>query len=117
MIISNRSGTVESNLYRDETEKPIYELPLARNCFYPFYQTLIDYNGDMILCPHDWEKKYIVGNLSDSHIWDLWKSKKYEGARKMLSNKHRNFSPCVNCDVKGDVMGDINYEYWRNRQR
>ena len=117
MTISNRSGLIDSNKYRDENEDKIVELPLKRRCFYPFYTTLIDYNGDVILCPHDWEKKYIVGNVTENTLWNIWTSKKYDTARKMLSKKNRNFSPCDGCDVHGDVMGKENFELWQNSQK
>ena len=56
MIISNRTSLIDSNKFRPESESKVIELPLKRPCFYPFYQTVIDYNGDMLLCPHDWKK-------------------------------------------------------------
>jgi len=115
IIISNRTGLVDSNKYRDEKESKIETLPLKRQCFYPFYLTLIDYNGDMVLCPHDWGKKYVVGNLKDDHIWNLWVGKKYETARKLLSCKNRNFSPCDTCDIRGDVMGKGSHDAWANK--
>lgn len=111
--ISNRAGLIDSNKYRDKNEKKITELPLMKNCFYPFYQTLIDYNGDMIFCPHDWGKKIIVGNTEKEHIWKLWKSDKMQKPRKLLSDNDRRFSPCNLCDVKGDVMGRKSYDAWR----
>ncbi|MBT6050691.1 MAG: radical SAM protein [Candidatus Scalindua sp.] len=113
MFISNRTGLVDSNEYRTKKEDKITELPLTRACFYPFYQMLVDYNGDMIICPHDWGKKYIIGNLAKENIWDLWTSRKYETARKSLSEKNRNFQPCNTCDVYGDIFGSANYEMWK----
>lgn len=113
LIVSNRTGLVDSNEYRSKNEDKIEKLPLNRACFYPFYQMLIDYNGDMILCPHDWGKKYIIGNLAEENIWNLWTSKKYETARKLLSEKNRNFKPCNTCDVYGDIIGRANYEMWK----
>ena len=112
IIFSNRTGLVDTSKFQDETRDTVEALPLKRSCFYPFYQTLIDYNGDMILCPHDWGKEYIVGNLSERNIWDLWTSKKYQAARKLLSQKNRSFKPCNKCNVKGDLIGRPNFEKW-----
>jgi len=117
MTISNRSGLVDSNKYRDRNENKIIELPLYKNCFYPFYQMVIDYNGDIIICPHDWEKKSIVGNASEDNVFNIWKNIKFEKIRNMLSNSNRRFEPCINCDVRGDVMGVENYETWKGVQR
>ena len=113
MIISNRTSLIDSNKFRSESDCCITDLPLNRVCYYPFYQTLIDYNGDMLLCPHDWKKSNIVGNLKTDNIWDLWIGNNYESARKKLTCKNRNFNPCNSCDVKGDIIGEINHSIWR----
>jgi radical SAM protein with 4Fe4S-binding SPASM domain len=112
IIFSNRAGLIDTNKFQEETEDGTETLPLKRHCFYPFYQTLIDYNGDMILCPHDWGKEYIVGNLSEENLWDLWTSDKYQTARKFLSHENRNFKPCHKCNVKGNFIGKTNFETW-----
>ena len=77
LTISNRGGLIDSNAYRDENELRIEEFPLDRTCFYPFYQMLVDYNGDVGFCPHDWGKKFIVGNLEKENIWDIWVNRKF----------------------------------------
>ena len=74
--------------------------------------TLIDYNGDMLLCPHDWTKSMIYGNLKEKHIFDLWKGKMIESNRKILSKDSRNFIPCNKCDVDGTVIGENNFKAW-----
>ena len=117
MTISNRSGLVDSNKYRDKNETEITNLPLCKNCFYPFYQMVIDYNGDIIICPHDWKKQSIVGNASRDHVFDVWESTKFEKIRNMLSDSNRRFEPCINCDVRGDVMGIENYEAWKGESK
>ena len=113
IIFSNRAGKVDVSAYQaGEVQEP---LPMKRHCFYPFYQTLIDYNGDMILCPHDWGKEYIVGNIKEKTIWELWISKKYEAARKLLADKNRGFKPCNKCNVRGDLIGRPNFGQWMKR--
>jgi len=114
MIISNRTNLVFAKRYQAANEDKVEKLPLHRKCYYPFYQTLIDLNGDMILCPHDWGKKYVVGNLKDTSIWQLWKSRKYQKARRLLSIRNRDFIPCRTCDVYGDIIGKENYDAWKN---
>jgi len=111
-VFSNRAGLANTKTFLDETRNYEEALPLKKHCYYPFYQTLIDYNGDMILCPHDWGKEYIVGNLAKENIWDLWICKKYQVARKLLSQKNRSFKPCNKCDVRGDLIGGPNFKAW-----
>ena len=30
---------------------------LNLKCYYPSYTFFMDYNGDVLMCPHDWGKK------------------------------------------------------------
>ncbi|MGE3609185.1 MAG: SPASM domain-containing protein [Bacteriovoracaceae bacterium] len=112
MTISNRAGLINSNEYRDEKEEEIVELPLKASCYYPSYMLLVDYSGEVILCPHDWEKKFTAGNIKDKTIWDIWAGDRFKLARKLLAEKNRKFAPCNKCDVKGDVMGKESFEAW-----
>jgi radical SAM protein with 4Fe4S-binding SPASM domain len=112
MTISNRTGLVDSNQYRDEHENKINELPLKEACYYPFYMTLIDYNGDMLLCPHDWRKTKKIGNLAAEDFWDLWQNKYLSAVRKMLAAENRSFAPCKTCDVRGRVIGQDSFDAW-----
>ena len=112
ITISNRSGLINSNEFRDEDEDKIMELPLKSRCYYPFYMILVDYNGDVLLCPHDWSKKLKFGNLNSENIWDIWKGKVLANLRKKLSNADRNFNPCKSCDVLGTVIGKENFDAW-----
>ena len=41
-------------------------------CFYPSYNFFIDYNGDVLMCSHDWGKKNILGNLNKEKIIDVY---------------------------------------------
>ena len=115
LTVSNRAGLVESNEYRAETEAPIVlsELPMSKPCYYPFYQVAIDYNGDVLLCPHDWAKDLIAGNALKESIWKIWKGKRFEFARSKLMNSDRGFNPCEKCDVHGDLIGEENFEAFK----
>lgn len=112
ITISNRSGLIDSNKFRDKREETIKNLPLVKKCYYPFYMILVDYNGDVLLCPHDWKKTLKFGNLKDKHIFDIWINKKFNLIRKKLSEKNRNFSPCNLCDVDGTLIGKEIFEQW-----
>jgi len=112
ITISNRTGLVDSNEYRDEKEEAILELPLKQPCYYPFYMILVDYNGDVLLCPHDWSKALKFGNLKKEKLFDIWNGKALNGIRKRLSKSDRNFGACKNCDVIGTVIGKESFEAW-----
>lgn len=114
ITISNRVGLVDSNEFRDENENPIVELPLKQTCFYPFYMIVVDYNGDVLLCPHDWNKTLKFGNLKNENIFDIWKGKSLNNIRNKLSKSDRNFGACKNCDVLGTVIGKESFMAWNN---
>ena len=64
------------------------------------------------MCPHDWGKKIILGNLKKENLLDIWFSKKSMSIRKMLNSSNRNFTPCNVCDVDGTLMGEMNSKYY-----
>jgi len=112
ITISNRVGLIDSNEYRDENEEAIVELPLKKPCYYPFYMILVDYNGDVLLCPHDWNKTLKFGNLQKEKLFNIWNGKALNGIRKRLSNSDRNFGACKSCDVIGTVIGKDSFDAW-----
>jgi radical SAM protein with 4Fe4S-binding SPASM domain len=112
MTVSNRVGLVESNNFRDKAESSVQELPLKKVCFYPFYMLLVDLNGDVLLCPHDWAKRLVLGSLHSQSLMSIWNGEKLNGMRQRLSNQDRSFAPCVTCDVHGDVIGRESFEAW-----
>lgn len=110
MTISNRAGLVDSNSYRDKAELAVELLPLRRPCNYPFYQVAIDYNGDVILCAHDWSKDLVMGNAFEEDLWTIWTGRAYEAVRTSLRAADRGFDPCAKCDVHGDLIGGKHFE-------
>ena len=88
--------------------------PLKKACFIPSYTFFLDYQGDVLICPHDWGKKLILGNLNNEKLIDIWFSNKSLEIRKRLNNSDRNFDPCNVCDVIGTLMGRSNSKYFNN---
>tara|TARA_B100001121_G_C18672971_1_gene614838 strand:- start:157 stop:1035 length:879 start_codon:yes stop_codon:yes gene_type:complete len=109
LTISNRAGMMENAEYKMESLKE----PLKEKCFYPSYTFFMDYNGDVLMCPHDWGKKIILGNMKKSTFREIWISKTAIMLRKKLNSAKRNFSPCNVCDVKGDLIGKKHSESWK----
>ena len=108
ITLSNRSGLMENAEFKIKSLKE----PLKNPCYIPSYTFFLDYQGDVLMCPHDWGKKIILGNLNKENLLDIWFSKKSMRIRKMLSNSNRNFSPCNVCDVEGTFMGEKNSGYF-----
>lgn len=110
ITLSNRSGTMENAEYKI---KSLTE-PLKKPCYIPAYTFFLDYQGDVLICPHDWGKKIILGNLNTKKLIDIWFSSKAMTIRNKLVNSNREFSPCNLCDVEGTFMGKKNSSYFRN---
>lgn len=110
ITLSNRAGAVELNNLGIKSLKE----PLKQQCNYPFYKLLIDYNGEVYLCPNDWNRELSVGNLLKNTILEIWNSKKLKGIRKKLIKKNRNFSPCATCDVDGTLNANLHFEGWKD---
>ncbi len=108
MNVTNRGGLVEIK------EAGVGKLaePLKRQCFYPFFMGMIDYDGSFLICPHDWGKKLIVGNLKHQSILDLWNGDVMRQVRMKLADANRHIPACSVCDVDGVLFGRRHYEKW-----
>jgi len=107
--LSNRAGAnimPEINVNKLNTS-------LKRKCFYPFYQLIVDFDGAVLLCNHDWDKRLILGNVKETSILDIWNSEKYKEVRENLANANRNHSPCNRCDANGMMMGGEFVNKWK----
>ena len=73
--------------------------PLSTPCFAPSYRLMITYNGDVILCYEDSERKNVFGNLKESSIKFILNSNKYKYIRDQLEKGNRkNIIPCRFCN-------------------
>jgi len=109
ITINNRAGMMSSAEYSIPTPSEPLKLP----CHYPHYTFFMDYLGDVLLCPHDWGKKKIIGNMFQSTFKEIWLSKIFIKSREMLANSDRRMSPCGECDVKGNLMGASHVSAWK----
>lgn len=110
IVLSNRAGMV--HLPRNGIG-PLAE-PIRERCFYPFYQMMVDWDGTVLLCPHDWSKQLRAGNLNEQSVLELWTSHPLMQARVRLGAADRGFSPCNGCNVKGTLMGGEHFERWQS---
>lgn len=108
ITLSNRSGLMENAEFKIEGLKE----PLKKPCYIPSYTFFLDYQGDVLMCPHDWGKKLILGDFKKEKLLDIWFNKKSLSLRKMLNKSNRNFKPCNVCDVEGTFMGKKNAGYF-----
>ena len=108
ITLSNRAGSMKNAEYKIKPLDKAFNNP----CYIPSYTFFLDYQGDVLMCPHDWGKKVILGNLNKEEFKEIWFKKKSMNYRKMLTNANRNFKPCNVCDVEGTFMGKKNSSYF-----
>lgn len=88
---------------------------LKNRCHRPFREMAIKYDGSVILCCNDWTAKYKIGNInSELTLQELWNSKRYQSARKILFHMGRCFSICYGCNefcYRVGLLPDRNAEY------
>lgn len=109
ITMSNRGGLMQGA----EHSISSLEQSLKTPCYYPSYTLFIDYNGDVLMCSHDWGKKNILGNLKKEKIMDVWLSSNAMMSRKNLANGDRGFSPCDVCDAGGSLIGKKHVDAWK----
>ena len=108
ITLSNRGGMLQNAEYKIDPIKK----KLEKKCFYPSYKFFLDYNGDVLMCSHDWGKKNILGNLNNQTFLEIWLNDRTKKARRKLNSADRGFSPCNVCDVKGDLIGERHSRAW-----
>ena len=102
--LTNRAGTVKTgNQIKAETYS---------KCFYPSYQLLIDWNGDIFLCPQDWQRRRPMGNMMQESIFSIWTGKIMTKYRKNLLKGNRCDSPCKECNAEGTLLGYKHAKKW-----
>lgn len=109
LTINNRGGSVNLEQYNIV---PLKE-PLKRSCYYPFHKLIIDYDGDVMICPCDWEKKLVVGNLHKKNIFGIWDSDIMKEVRLRLIKEDRSKPPCTQCDIDGTLYAKLHFEAWK----
>ena len=103
--LTNRAGTVSTGLQE--------EIGKYKNCYYPTYQLLIDWNGNIYLCPQDWHRKNSMGNIMQETIYQIWKGKTLTGYRKDLLSGKRCANPCKSCNANGTLLGKNHAAKWK----
>ena len=102
--LTNRSGTVKAG--NQQTVDPM------KPCYYTHYSMMVDWNGDVMLCVQDWNKKVKFGNLNSNSLLEVWQSHNIEKYRRMLGKGFRKLEPCERCNVNGTLHGYNHIELW-----
>ncbi len=103
--LTNRAGTIKVGKQ--------YDVDNFSFCYYPSYSLLVDWNGDIFLCPQDWQRRRAMGNMMLENIFDIWVGKIMTNYRKNLLKGKRCASPCSECNAEGTVLGKNHAEEWK----
>jgi radical SAM protein with 4Fe4S-binding SPASM domain len=94
--VTNRAGAIEAAAMRGPMTR-VAAAPVA--CQRPFVKGYVLYNGDLILCNCDWRRSYVVGNVHERELAELWRSEKLDRIRRaMVTLDLPADSPCAKCD-------------------
>ena len=103
--LTNRAGTIDVGKQ--------YDIKNFSFCYYPSYSVLIDWNGDIFLCPQDWQRRRAMGNMMLESIFDIWVGKIMSKYRKNLLEGKRCASPCSECNAEGTILGKNHAKEWQ----
>jgi len=93
---SNRTGMVDGFEEFSCTKDSIYSF--GSKCTIPFSFFNILYDGTVILCCNDWNRKAVLGNLNNENISTIWHNKFIKSYRdELVYNTYHNTEPCSNC--------------------
>jgi radical SAM protein with 4Fe4S-binding SPASM domain len=102
--LTNRSGVMNFGPnHNDFNGKP---------CYYTAYSMAIDWNGDVLLCVQDWNKRIKFGNIGQENVYDIWNSLRLHKYRSRLIDGKRTLHPCNVCNADGTVHGFNHVNNW-----
>lgn len=73
-------------------------------CYIPFHKSIVDWNGDILLCSNDWSRNNTFGNVNEKDFVESWLTN-LEMYRVKLISSRKGLSPCSNCNVNGIKSG------------
>jgi radical SAM protein with 4Fe4S-binding SPASM domain len=113
VVITNRGGALD-NYKEVRPTSPYYGnhiIPKMRGIFMtgigkltgcplPFYQMNILFNGDCILCCHDWNRATIIGNAGTASLSEIWNSRETNDIRRLIRRKnYGQIDACKECSI------------------
>lgn len=96
-----QKGEFESN--RGGSIKSLRNLNISFfNCYMPKYRTVVGWDGQVRLCPHEMLTRISLGNVYYNNLSDILMSEKAIILRDTLENNRKQIYPCNLCNIKGD---------------
>lgn len=102
--LTNRAGTVSVG-EQDPVDR-------THPCYYLAYELAIDWNGDVLLCVQDWNKRVKLGNAQAQGLLEIWTSPAMAKHRARLIAGRRDQAPCSSCNTEGTLHGRNHVQAW-----
>ncbi|HIE13944.1 TPA: radical SAM protein [Candidatus Bathyarchaeota archaeon] len=77
------------------------KIMLKNNCSWIYFSTTIQVNGDVVPCCRDPNGKYVMGNVLEEKLEDIWNNNRYVSFRQQLHKDIRKISICRLCSSFG----------------
>jgi len=111
VAVTNRAGVLENyediglhsryyvgNLLSRAWARMLSRIGGVAGCTLPFHQMNILFNGECIVCCHDWNRATIVGNVGNQSIKEIWNSGVMGEIRSaILHKRYEQIASCANC--------------------
>ncbi|MCP4987321.1 MAG: radical SAM protein [Colwellia sp.] len=77
------------------------------SCDRPWFGMVIQSNGNVVPCVHDFDGKYVIGHTQDSPIYDIWNSTNMVKLRKSILKGRQTNNLCKNCNYISPIKHSI----------
>ena len=96
-VIVRRISKSFANLKKEEKN---ITMPRRKNCWILWNRLTIFWNGDVTFCGCDIDGDYVLDNLKEKSIKEIWNSKQLLSIKKLHDKKQFQKNPiCSNCDM------------------
>lgn len=85
------------NSLAEKEKHPAFDRSRVR-CTIPWDSMTVTWNGDVVPCCFDYNAKYVLGNITDSTLAQIWNGEMMSRLRKEFTENAVSNSLCVNCE-------------------
>jgi radical SAM protein with 4Fe4S-binding SPASM domain len=111
--VANRTGLVDnydgirlaSRFYGESLGPRVWGPLISRvgrltGCVNPFRQLNILFNGECIICCHDWNRATVIGDVRTQTLEEVWNSPRINEVRRLvLRKKYDRIAACKDCSL------------------
>jgi radical SAM protein with 4Fe4S-binding SPASM domain len=101
--LHNFTGAVEESMLNSKSQKSCNDHSPC--CNTPWDLLAIQWNGDAVACIYDFDARYVIGNVKEQSIWEIWNSNEMMRFRKTLYERklgkiEKNGPMCSTCSIR-----------------